>query len=261
MPAPLFKGRINSASRPTLLNSFVCLISLLTFLMTFAAADAHAQKRRANVKGGRSAIVVDERLSALRQEPDPSAPLLQRLGRGRVVSVNGARRTSDGISFYRVAVTRRTRGWVQADSLVAIWRNGDDQRLLRLVRASEDFDRLARARIFLDAFTHSPSRPAALLLFGQAAQQAADKLSREAARRLDEREMAAGGAPLHTYFLNYTGLDRYNRQGITFTFDLNAKRYRYDGQALRELIRRYPQTPEAVQARKHLQALGAPAAP
>jgi hypothetical protein len=249
MPAPFHKGGIISASHPTLLNSFVCLISLLTF----AAADAEAQKRRANLKGGRTAIVVDERLSALRQEPAPSATLLQRLGRGRVVSVNGARRTSDGINFYRVAVTRRTRGWIQAESLVALWHNGDDERLLRLVRASEDFDRLARARIFLDAFTHSPSRPAALLLFGQAAQAAADKLSREAARRLDQREMAAGGAPLHTYFLNYPGLDRYNRQGITFTFDPATRRYHYDGQTLRELIRRYPRTPEAAQARKHLQ--------
>ncbi len=256
MPAQIYRGRIIPASHPTLLNSFVCLIALLTL-----AADAHAQKRRAIPRGGRSAIVVDERLSALRQEPDPSAPLLQRLGRGRVVSVNGARRTADGINFYRVAVTRRTRGWLQADSLIMTWRNGDDERLLRLIRASEDFDRLARARIFLDTFTHSPSRPAALLLFGQAAQEAADKLSREATRRLDTREMAAGGAPLHTYFLNYNGLDRYNRQGINFTFDRTKRRYHYDGQALRELIRRYPRTPEAAQARKHLQALDASASP
>lgn len=233
--------------------ALACLLCLITF-----AADAPAQKRRRAPAGGRVAVVVDERLAALRERPDLTAPLVQRLGRGRAVSVVGAaRRAPGGVNFYNVAVTRRTRGWVQAESLRAPWRDSDDEKLLRLVRGSEEFDRLARARIFLDTFTRSHLRPAVLLLFGEEAEAAAARLSREAARRLDEREMAAGGAPTHSYFLNYNGLDRYNKQGITFIFDRAAKRFHYDGASWREIVRRYPRSPEATEARRRLAALDA----
>ena len=134
-------------------------------------------------------------------------------------------------------------------------RAGDDEKLLRLVRGSEEFDRIARARIFLDNFGRSPLRPAVLLLFGDEVEQAAAKLSRDAVRRLDEREMAAGGAPIDGYFLNFNELDRYNKQGITFVFDRAAKRYHYDGESWREIVRRYPRSPEAAEARKRLDAL------
>ncbi|HJR06398.1 MAG TPA: hypothetical protein VJ842_03985 [Pyrinomonadaceae bacterium] len=221
--------------------------------MSFTKAHAQ-QKRRAHVVGGGQAIVVDERLAALRDEARLTARLVQRLGRGRVVSITGARRAGDGVNFYRVAVTRRTRGWLPAESVASPARAGDDEKLLRLIRGSEDFARIARARIFLDNFTRSPLRPAVLLLFGDEAEQAAAKLSRDAARRLDEREIAAGGAPVESYFLNFNELDRYNRQGVTFTFDRNAKRFHYDGETWREIIRRYPRSPEAAEARTRLAA-------
>ncbi|HZH30763.1 MAG TPA: hypothetical protein VEY11_08365 [Pyrinomonadaceae bacterium] len=224
-------------------------------------ADAHPQrKRRAPAVGGQTAIVVDERLAALRDAPQLTANLVQRLGRGRAVSIIGARRGGDGLGFYRVAVTRRTRGWLPAEALAAPARAGDDEKLLRLIRGSEEFDRLARARIFLDNFARSPLRPAVLLLFGDEAELAAAKLSQAAARRLDEREMTAGGAPLESYFLNFNELDRYNRQGITFIFERAAKRFRYDGEAWREILRRYPRSPEAAGARQRLDALAPRAA-
>lgn len=189
----LHRSRINSVSA-------ALFVSLL-----FAAAPSAAQGRRAP-DGGQRAVVVDERLAALRDEPDLSANLLQRMSRGRSVTLRGVRRSADGVTFYRVAVTRRTGGWVQSEAIVSAARKDDDARLLRLIRSSEDFDRIARARIFLDVFARSPLRPVALMLLGDEAEKSAAKLSRDAARRLDEKEMAAGGAPVFSYYLNFNGL-------------------------------------------------------
>ncbi|HEX8722561.1 MAG TPA: hypothetical protein VF736_18235, partial [Pyrinomonadaceae bacterium] len=218
-------------------------------LACFAHAAAEAKAGRKTAAGARAAVVVDERLAALRDAPRLTANLVRRLGRGRVVRLTGASAARDGVTFLRVAVTRRTSGWLQADAVVRPAVAGEDARLLRLARASEDFERLARARILLDAFPRSALRPAALLLYGDAAEEAAARLSREAARRLDARELEAGGAPPASYFLNYSGLDRWRRQGVVFTFDAAAKRFRYDGAAWREILRRHPQSPEAAEAR------------
>lgn len=234
----------------------VLLLLVLVACSLAAAPSAAGQKRRAPA-GGRLAVVVDERLAALRDAPELSARLVSRLGRGRAVSVAGARRAPDGVTFYRVAVTRRTGGWLQAEAVVAPGARRDDERLLRLIRASESFDRVARSRLFLDLFAGSPLRPAVLLLYGDAAEEAAARLTREAQRRLGEEETRAGGAPLHSYFLNYSGLDRYRRQGVVFVFDRPARRFHYDGAAWREVLRRHPRSPEAAEARKRLETLSA----
>jgi len=123
------------------------------------------------------------------------------------------------------------------------------------MNASAEFDRLARARIFLDAFPHSRFRPRVLLLFGDTAEQAAVKLSHDAARRLDTDEMQANDAPFFSYSLNYSGLDRYSRQGVKFVFDSDQRRFHYEGTSWRELIRRYPRSPEAAEARSRLAAI------
>jgi hypothetical protein len=202
--------------------------------------------------GGRVAVVVDERLSALRTSPELTGMLLRRLSRGSLVALRGEKRSREGIVFYKVNVTSRTTGWLQREALISPSRPGDDLRLLRLIKGSEDFDRIARARIFLDNFRSSELRPEVLLIYSQTAEEIAGRLSREAMRRLDQKEMAAGGAPLLSYFLNYSGLDRYNRQRVTFVFDAVEKRLRYDGEGWQELIHRYPRSPEAVEARKRL---------
>lgn len=225
----------------------------------FSNTTLVAQSRRAP-EGGQRAVVVDERLAVLRDAPDFSANLLQRMSRGRTVAIRGAKRAPEGVTFYRVAVTRRTVGWIQSEAVVSLVRKDDDERLLRLIQNSEDFDRIIRARIFLDLFQRSALRPQVLMLYAEAAEKAAGRLSRDAARRLDEKEMAAGGAPVFSYFLNYNGLDRYRRQGITFVFDRAARRFHYDGASWREILRRYPRSPEAVEARKRLDALAASAA-
>jgi hypothetical protein len=234
-------------------NTPFLTFSLLALLL-LAPAPAQGRKKHRPPPAGRAAVVVDERLAALRDAPELSASLLQRLGRGRFVAVTGERASREGVTFYRVAVTSRTVGWIQTDAVVRPTRAGDDARLLRLIRASEEFDRIARARIFLDTFPRSGLRPAVLLIYGDAAEGAAAKLTREARRRLDAGEMEAGGAPVASYFLNYSGLDRYRRQGVVFTFDARARQYRYDGAAWREILRRHPQSAEAAQARQRLAA-------
>jgi hypothetical protein len=206
--------------------------------------------------GGRVAIVVDERLSALRATPEFAGSLLRRIGRGGLVAIRGEKRNKDGVVFYRVNINSRTSGWIQREAIVSPWRSGDDARLLRLIKGSDDFDRIARARIFLDNFRQSELRPEVLLIHAEAAEDAAVRLSHDAARRLNEKEMKAGGAAVFSYFLNFNGLDRYNRQGITFTFDPQAKKFHYDGESWQEIVHRYPGSPEAAEARKRLAVIG-----
>ncbi len=234
------------------LNPRIAIFALLILCGT--SPNASAQKQRIP-PGGHVAVVADERLAALRSVPEPSARLLRRLSRGRFVSIRGSSRSRDGLVFYHVVVTRRTSGWLQSEAVIASWRPGDDERLLRLIDGADEFDRVARARVFLDAFPRSSLRPQVLLIYGDAAAEAAAKLSREAERRLDRRELPAGGAPEFSYYLNYSGLDRYNRQGVTFTFDRAAKKFHYQGAAWREIMQRYPNSPEAAEARKRLEAL------
>ena len=116
---------------------------------------------------------------------------------------------------------------------------------------------MARAKIFLDLFPRSALRPKVLLIYGDAAEEAPVKLSREAERRFERRELPNGGAPEYSYYLNSSSLDRYNRQGVTFTFDRTAKHFHYEGGAWREIMRRYPASPEAGEAKTRLTQLPA----
>ena len=226
-------------------------LTLCLFLILPSSSSILAQQRKPPV-GGRLAIVGDERLAALRATPQLSGRLVRRLNRGRLVAVRSMKTNADGISFFLVNVSSRTRGWIQRDAVVSPSRPGDDQRLFTLIEHSQGFDRIARARTFLDHFPRSRLRPAVLLLLGNTAEELAAKLSNDAARRLKEN---LGDAPEFSYFLNYTGLDRYNRQGITFVFNQSSKRFHYDGSSWRELIHRYPHSPAATEAKIKLDLL------
>lgn len=221
-----------------------------------AGVNPPAFAKRRPPAGGRVNVVIDERLSALRATPELSGVLLRRISRGALVAVTGVKTSREGVVLYRVNVTRRTSGWIQRDAVASPTRAGDDVRLLNLIKGSQDFDRIVRAKIFLDNFRLSELRAEVLMIFAVDAEEAAAHLSRDASRRLEEKEMTAGGAPLFSYFLNYNGLDRYNRQGITFTFNIREKRFQYDGEGWREIVHRYPRSPQAVEARKRLEALG-----
>lgn len=228
---------------------FLAVIVVCASSLTTVAQKKHLPP------GGNIAVVADERLAALRALPNLSAHLIRRLGRGSLVSVRGSVRNRDGLPFSRVVVTRRTSGWIQSEALVSYGRNGDDQRLAHLIGGTDAFERIARARIFLETFPRSPLRSKVLLTLGDAAEDAAQQLSREATRRFGRRETPTDGAPEFSYYLNYSGLDRYNRQGVTFTFDRATKQFHYDGAAWREIVRRYSNRAEANEAEKRLRAL------
>ena len=239
------------------INSIKSSLTLSASIMTvlvFMQGASFAQKHHVPT-GGRLAIVVDEHLSALRAAPSPSARLIERLSRGRFVAIIARNSGPEGLTFYRVKITRRRSGWIQSDALISSSQAADDDRLMRLIRSSEDFELIARARIFLEAFPNSSLRPTVLLLYGDTAEALSEKLSREAGRRLDQKEIAASGAPEFSYFLNYNALDRYNRQNAHFIFYRNAKQFHYDGAVWREIVHRYPNSPEAVEARKRLATL------
>jgi hypothetical protein len=236
-------------------NSATLLTCAMIFALAFVVAPVAAKSKRRAIAGGRVAVVIDERLSALRDEPGLSGSLTRRLGRGRAVALTGARRVADGVAFYQVVITRRTRGWLQSESFAAPSRAGDDARLLNLTKASRGFDRVERAHLFIDLFPRSPVRPEVLLLYGEAAEESAAALSRTASNKLDEDRLPADAAPLRSYYLNFNGLDRFSRQGVGFTFDAASKQFHYDGAAWREILRRYPQSREASEARRRLNAL------
>jgi len=226
-------------------------LTLCLFLFLFDPNVIIAQQRKPPT-GGRLAVVVDERLAALRATPQLNGKLVRRLSRGRLIAMRSSKTSTDGITFLLVNVSSRTHGWIQRDAVASSSRPGDDRRLLTLIQRSDGFDRIARARIFLDNFPRSQLRPEVLLLLGDTAESLAAKLSLEAARRLKDD---LGDAPEFSYYRNYTGLDRYNRQGVGFVFEKTTKRFHYDGTAWRELVRRYPRTVEAGEARKRLDVL------
>ena len=226
----------------------------LALLLFFTPQTRVLAKKRVP-PGGRVAVVVDERLAALRSAPDLRARLVERLGRGHLVSIRGERVTPEGLKFYRVAISRKTYGWLQSDAVVVPWRVGDDRRLLTLIENSDEFDRIVRSKTFLDAFPRSPLVPKVLAMYASEADDVAEKLSQTAQRRFTKNELPTDGAPEFSYYLNYSGLDRYNREGITFLFDHATKKFSYDGAAWREILKRFPNSPEAVEARKHLDAM------
>ena len=225
------------------------LYLLICLIVVFLSAKMSFPKQPT---GGRLAIVVDERLAALRRAPYLNSQLVRRLSRGRMVAIRASRTTPDGVVFYLVNVTSRTQGWIQREAVVSARHLGDDRRLLELINLSQGFDRIVRTRIFLDHFPRSPLRPQVLLKFGDTAEDLSAKLSSEAAKRLNG---TMANAPEFTYFLNYSGLDRYNRQRVNFIFHAPTKRLHYDGAAWGELVRRHPNSPEAPEARKRLAQL------
>lgn len=231
-------------------HKLTLLVSALLVLL-FSSLETFTQQRKAP-SGGRLAVVVDERLAALRSTPELDGNLVRRLSRGRLVAIRSAKTNRDGITFFFVNVTTRTRGWIQRESVVSPPRAGDDTRLFRLIQQSHDFDLIARARIFLDHFRRSPLRPAVLLLLGDTAEAVSVKLTTQAQRKLNAD---LGDAPEFSYFLNYSGLDRYNRLGVHFLFNPTTKRLHYDGAAYRLLLRHHPHSPEAIHARNRLNEL------
>ena len=218
-----------------------------------------AKQRPAPTKSaeiGKTAIVVDETLSVLREEPSLYSVPVQRMQRGRNVQILGVTE-ADGVKFYKVAAPPRNFGWVQADAVFGKFRPGDDERLARLVQALDGFDLVEAAGEYFTLFPESKFRPAVLLRYGDVIELVAARLSKDASSRLDRAEMAASNAPLHSYYLNFNMLDRYRRLGVVFLFNSATKQFHYNGGSWIEIVKKFPGTPEAAEAQKRIDSLKA----
>lgn len=201
-----------------------------------------------------TAVVVDERLAVLRATPSLFAMPIQRMRTGRLVLISGSKE-SDGVTFYRVSVPPNNFGWVQADAVFGKHRRGDDERLAKLVQATDGFEQIERAALFVENYPNSTLRPAILLLLGDLIEENSGKLSQDATKKLDRREMAATGAPLHSFYLNYPSLDRYRKLGIDFLFNSSTKTFHYDGASWKEIMQKFPKSSEAAEAKKRMDLL------
>lgn len=231
--------------------SLFCRSFCLLFVLLSVSATAPAQARRRFYIPGQHAVVFDDRLSALREQPDVKAPLKQRLSRGRVVGILGSGKSKSGSQFLRVAISRNVRGWVLAAAIARLGSAADGEKMLTAIAESkEDLLKLRLARLCADQLRLPTIAPKALLALGQAAEHAAETLSRAADRRLGDT-VPTSGLSKRDFVLSFNGLDRFNRAGVTFEYDEAGDRIVYDGAAYRELLRRYPRSAEAqtVQAR------------
>jgi hypothetical protein len=236
-------------------------IFLALFLMLIPCAElADAQRRirrpvaQRAAEIGQTATVMDETISVLRSKPSLFAEPVQRMRMGRKVRITGVTE-ADGVKFFRVTATPPAAGWVQADSVFGKFRSDDEERLARLVQASSGFEQIEAATHFFDLYPASKFRPPILLLFGDLLEDAATKLTRDATSRLSRREMAASGAPLHSYYLNFVSLDRYRRLGIVFLFNSSTKQFHYDGRAWKEVTTKFASSNESIEAQKRLDSL------
>jgi hypothetical protein len=248
------------------------LSATLFFLIAAGSLQIDAQARRtrhttrtrpAAVKSGeigQMAVVIDDSLSVLREKPSLFSQSIQRMHRGRKIQILGVIE-ADGVKFYRVAVPPSNFGWVQADAVFGRFRMGDEERLARLVQASSGFEQIEVAAEFFDLFPDSKFRPSILLLYGDLLEDAAFKLTKDAGNKLKRSEMAASGAPVHSYFLNFVSLDRYRKLGVTYLFNPANRSFHYDGASWAEIVRKYPKSNEFPEAQKRLETLKQKMAP
>lgn len=234
--------------------TLICLVFLAFVFTTQAQKKRPSSVSTAAPMTPNVAIVIDENLAVLRIQPSLYSDSIQRMRTGRVVTISGSKQ-ADGVTFYRILVPPRNYGWVQADAVVGKNHKGDDERLAKLIQASEGFEKIERAVIYLDNFPKSPLRPAILLLLGDLVEESAGKLSRDATRQLVLREMSASGAPLFSFYLNHSSLDRYRKLGINFWFNSATKLYHYNGVVWDEIVQKYPKSNESVEAKKRLDSL------
>ena len=228
-------------------------LSLLVVFVCLSPASAQKQKQRVIVQ---TAVVIDESLSVLRMQPSLYAILIQRMRLGRRVQITGIAE-ADGVKFYKVVASRSKLGWLQSDAVAGKFRTDDEVRFARLVQAAAGFDQLQLAMEFLRMYPTSQFRASMLLLFGDLVENAAAKLSRDASSRLNRRAIAASGAPVHSFYLNFTMLDRYRKLGVTFLFNASTRTFHYNGWSWNEIVRKYPASNESAEARKRLESLKA----
>src|SRR6266581_7224018 len=141
--------------------------SLIILLLSASSPSAQYVTKTApattSVKGSTKAptylkaFVIDDRLSALRRGPDLQSVVIRRLRLGHAVFIVGTRRPkADQPRFCRVAVTRRTRGWIHESALAVQGRAGEDRRIMKLIEGSSDgVDKITLCRVLDLRFSQS----------------------------------------------------------------------------------------------------------
>lgn len=254
-----------SASRPLTQAVLPRRAAILIAVVLLFTGNINAQKKPAppakakttsarSPEIGQTAVVVDDTLAVLRKLPSLFSESVHRMSRGRKVQIQGVTE-ADGVKFYKVTVPPKNFGWVQADAVFGKFRSGDEERLAKLVQASSGFEAIETAGEFFTLYPESKFKPSLLLLYGDLLEGIAADLTKSATSRLNRKEMAASGAPLHSFYLNFNMLDRYRKLGVIFLFNSVAKAYHYDGASWKEILSKFPTSPEAVEAQKRLDNL------
>lgn len=246
---------------------FPCATFSFLLLISVAASSGQATTSKSSVNRAlqdpdkpptatptfKKAFVIDDRLSVLRRKPDLQSEVIRRVRLGRAVYVMGISKVaSGGPRFYRVAVTRRTRGWIHEAAVAIKGHTGEDQRILELIETSQGTDKITLCRLLCQSFSRSTLVARSMLLLGEEAERIAESLSQRIRRRLGEVNSAA--APVRDYYLSDAGLDRYSKLGVAFDFKESTAELVYDGKAYREVIKRFPASHEAWVARERLDA-------
>jgi hypothetical protein len=202
------------------------------------------------------AFVVDDRLSTLRREPGLQSEVIHRLRLGRPVYIVGSAKPKTEPRYCRVAVTRRTRGWILESALAMRGKTGEDQRIMKLIEGTKDgLDRISLCRLLIERFAQSQLVSRALLVMGEEADRAAQILSQRARKRLADASEENWNASSRDYFLNDVGLDRYSKLHIVFDFNEFTSEYVYDGKAYGDIVRRFPNHEEAGLARQRIEVV------
>lgn len=198
------------------------------------------------------AFVVDDRLSTLRREPGLQSEVIHRLRLGHTVYVIA--RTNGEPRYCRVAVTRRTRGWILESAIALQGKTGEDRRVMKLIEGAKDgLDRISLCRLLIERFSRSPLVPRALLQMGEESDRAAQTLTQRARKRLADASDENWNASTRDYFLNDVGLDRYSKLRVVFDFNQSTSEYVYDGRAYADLVRRFPNHEAAAPARQRIE--------
>jgi hypothetical protein len=247
----------NAAAPALLLLMLVCQAAGQRQPKPASAADSENPNTQAQAKRAAywKAFVIDDRLSALRREPGLQSEVIRRLRPGHTVFIiTTTKPRADQPRFCRIAVTRRTRGWIHEAALAVQGRAGEDQRIMKLIENTGDGpDRILLCRILIERFSQSRLVPKALLTMGDEAGRAGQALNQRARKRLAEVVGDNANASSRDYFMNDVGLDRYSKLHIVFDFNESTSEYVYDGRAYRELVRRFPDGEEAKLARQRLE--------
>jgi len=172
---------------------------------------------------GSRAFVIDSTVAVLRVRPSLDAAITKRLSDGRRVVILSQLRDRDGTQWTRVAVTRRTRGWVLAIALASPGDRGDERRMLDLLDDAEGIHRLRVARTATD---HFPAvRAQATAVFNDEADRAALELSARLQARHELPSARSDPMAIRAHLLSDPMLDRYLRLGLSFDVDVASLTY------------------------------------